>query len=242
MPVVPAHHYQQTYSDADLNILFGAFGMPAELRSEVTSHLEDAAAIWRWYDSKVEARTPASESKAALRKLAEAITPLKAAFEALPPPAVWALEQQLLAAEEALLTEQEDLAGMPVLSVLSDDGTQTRFVADQDDYRHLIGALAAMTDAALTAQFGARRTKQDHALRMWISNIESLWTHTLGRPFTRDMTSDGTPISDAARFCVMAFHHVSPNTPAHSVLNAMKTRIKVVNPKSLANNTSESEV
>ena len=242
MPVVPAHHYRPTYSEADLASLCCEFHIPIGMQPEIASCLEDAAAIWRWYGGATAGHPTRGASAKALRTVATSASGLKAALAALPMPAADALAAQVVKAESASLKGQHIPTGLPVISILHDDGTSAQAVLDLSELAHLVDALESMAISAEADLPDGRRTKEDHALRMWISNVEMLWTETLGRPFTRDMTAEGEPISDAARFCVSAFGKVSPGTPRHSVLNAMKKHIKTVKARTLAKNTSKIDV
>lgn len=240
MVIVPGHHYHQTYSEADLEALFRDFAITPGLHPEVAKALEDSAAIWRWHGGEVGDHTPPGASIKSLRSVAKAAEGLKSALDALPAPARRALDMQFAQADLAVITEQVGVAGLPILHGLADDGTMTPIILDLDEIAHLIDALQNMATEATAAPLGASRRKRNHALRMWVINMEALWTQSLGRPFTRDMTPEGEPISEAARFCVAAFGRLSPGTPRHSILNAMKSYIKSVKAKSLANDPSKS--
>lgn len=239
MVVVPAHHYRQTYSEADLEALFREYAITPGLQPEVAKALEDSAAIWRWHGGEVGDHTPPGASIKSLRSVAKAAEGLKSALEALPAPARRALDMQFAQADLAVITEQVGVAGLPILHGLADDGTMTPIIPDLNEIAHLIEALRHMAIDAESFPLGASRSKRNHALRMWVINIEALWTQSMGRPFTRDMTAEGEPISEAARFCVAAFGRLSPGTPKHTILNAMKSCIKSVKAKSLANDPSK---
>lgn len=68
--------------------------------------------------------------------------------------------------------------------------------------------------------------KSDHALRLWMANMYTLWTERLGRKFSREVLDRGTPISPAARFVVEAFQPLDPNLPASSILTEMEKTIR----------------
>ncbi|MDE0591585.1 hypothetical protein OU789_16725 [Halocynthiibacter sp. C4] len=62
----------------------------------------------------------------------------------------------------------------------------------------------------------------DYALMLWFSNIEKLWCEISSDPFSRDITSTGEPITNASRFCVLAFQKIDPNYTESRILNGMK--------------------
>ena len=59
--------------------------------------------------------------------------------------------------------------------------------------------------------------------------MHNLWEGPLERKFTRDVTSNSEPISEAACFCVEIFKALDPETEKSLVLNEMKKRIKEQN-------------
>jgi hypothetical protein len=67
-----------------------------------------------------------------------------------------------------------------------------------------------------------RGPKEDDDLKFWLGHIRNLWVDFLNRRFTRDVTNEGQPISEAARFCVRACQLVDPKTPPSRILNEMK--------------------
>jgi hypothetical protein len=234
MPVVPVHHYRETYSAADLSDLAEAFEIPVEHRAEMALLLEDTAAIWRWYKAgRTDLTAPYVASKN-LRDLSKQATKLKAALDALPPPAIEALERQLYAEQSAVVMETVDSDKMFALMVPESDGSDYPIFPDLRAFRRLVAAIADMADRASDLPNRGKGKPADRALRMWITNIDMFWTGVLGRSFTRDVGPNGEPLTQAGQFCVAAFRFVSPQTPQNSVSNAMKSHIASVKRKSLA--------
>ncbi|MCB1399326.1 MAG: hypothetical protein KDJ82_05040 [Rhodobacteraceae bacterium] len=148
IPVVPAHHYRPTYSEADLASLCCEFHIPTGMQPEIASCLEDAAAIWRWYGGATAGHPTRGASAKALRTVATSASGLKAALAALPMPAADALAAQVVKAESASLKGQHILTGLPVISILHDDGTSAQAVLDLSELAHLVDALESMAISA----------------------------------------------------------------------------------------------
>lgn len=59
-----------------------------------------------------------------------------------------------------------------------------------------------------------------------MNGMHNVWLGIIQRKFTRDVASDGEPITEAARFCVDIYKVLDPETDKSLVLNEMKRRIK----------------
>lgn len=234
MPVVPAHHYRETYSPADLVSLAQEFSIPPDHRAEMANLLEDAAAIWRWHAAGYKVRTAPYIAAKNLREVSRQAEKLKVALDALPPLANAALASQQESAQSSVISGTLDKGKIFGLLVPESDGSEYPIFPDPREIGQMIAALGDMANRASNLPRAGKGKPADHALRMWITNIELFWTSTLGRSFSRDVGSKGEAIAEAARFCVAAFHYVSPETPENTVLNIQKHYISSVNRKSLA--------
>ncbi|HSF91364.1 MAG TPA: hypothetical protein VLA51_04080 [Paracoccaceae bacterium] len=234
MPVVPTHHYRETYSQADLAALAQEFSIAPDHRAEMASLLEDAAAIWRWHAAGYKVRTAPYIAAKNLREVSRQAEKLKVALDALPPLAVAALASQQESAQSSVITGTLDKGKMLGFMATESDGSEYPIFPDFFEIGQLITALADLANRAGNLPRAGKGKPTNHALRMWIANIEMFWTSTLGRSFSRDVGLKGEAISESARFCVAAFRFVSPETPENTVLNVQKNYISSVNRKSLA--------
>ena len=80
------------------------------------------------------------------------------------------------------------------------DGSQQIIELEQDDIQDVIAHISAIALQAADLPSGQAGAKRDHGLKLWVANVETYWTQTLGRSFSRDVTSTGEPVSEAARF------------------------------------------
>jgi hypothetical protein len=229
MPVVPTHHYQETYTKTDLEFLYSEFNIPTAAQAELARALEDAAAICRWHNQPTASNVRPAVSIAALNKVAKFADKLGAALSGLPPAAQAALAVEYTQSESSVISA---LSGGPpspkgaALFVPQTDGSTLPVLPDQDDIQDIIAHIGLMAKQATGLPSGADGAKRNQGLRMWMLNIEMFWTETLGRSFTREVSANGEPLSQAARFCVAAFKPVGPKTPPSRVINEMKHCIK----------------
>ncbi|SOC22136.1 ATPase family protein associated with various cellular activities (AAA) [Rhodobacter sp. JA431] len=232
MPVAPAHHYKKTYSQDVLDRLVKTYSIPARQRDTFENALEDAAAIWRWYRAAADERTAPSQSSKALQDLSKTAKKLYEALSALPRQAEVSLIAETDRVGFKIFEGTEDPAGLPVLMVPQDDGTCEPVALNLKDYVHLLDAFQRIAADAAKLPPGRKGAKRDDALRMWIANIETLWTQRLERAFTRDVHEDGTPLTSSARFCVDVFSYVDPDTPTSRIMHEMKLRITATRQRS----------
>lgn len=106
------------------------------------------------------------------------------------------------------------------------EGMATTLTSDIEDLIRSVSILEKVaTEAKKNIGSMPVGPRLDDSMRMWITNIANMWTEKLGRPFTRDTTSKGDPLTEAAQFCIDAFLPISPSTPNSKVLNGMKKHI-----------------
>ena len=235
MPPAPAHHYQVTYRPADLEELVNDFAIPDVHRDGLGPFLEDLAAIWRWMQPSASASGTRAKSAAALQRVAKLAGQLGTALADLPPSAQGALRLAYASTDSAMVLTMGGDAAVSygaAFKVPQTDGSQQIVELEQDDIQDMIAHIAAMALQAADLPSGQAGTKRDHGLKLWVANVETYWTQTLGRNFSRDVTSTGEPISEAARFCVAAFASVSAETLPSRVLQEMKLCIKATREKS----------
>ena len=220
---------EATYSDADFAHLVEEFSLPADRLEEIRNHLEDAVHIWRLYGGGGEKRATPSENRTALNHFAAMVKKLIEAHEKLPVGSDRALNSAFSSAQMAA-SIGEAAADDPLHKTLTfptEDDEETFIHLESEDMMQLLDALgnAATTVAEKTGR-GRTGSSQDHGLRMWMANMARLWENTVQRSFTRDATDRNDPVSEAARFCVLAFNYVDPTMPKSRILNAMKQQIQ----------------
>ena len=183
MPVVPAHHYRETYDQTDLAALAQEFDIALDHRAEMASLLEDAAAIWRWYSVGKGERTAPFVASKNLHDLSKQANKLAAMLVALPPTAITALNVQQTAEECAFITGTVAKDKMLGFMVPESDGSEYPIFPDFYEIGQFIAALGDLASRAGNLPRARKGKRADNALRMWIANIEMFWTSTLGRSF-----------------------------------------------------------
>ena len=229
MSTISSKPQHPTYSDADFAQLVEDFSLPADQLEEIKSHLEDAVLIWRHYGGSGEKKATPSEERTALNYFAGLAEKLIESYKKLPFAANRSLGATFFSAQTAASIGAAAVND-PLHEVLrfpteNEDETYLQF--ECDEIVQLLGALGtAATTVAEAKGPGQVGTLRDHALRMWIGNMARLWENTVQRAFTRDATDRNDPVSEAARFCVVAFNYVDPTMPNSRILNAMKQEIQ----------------
>lgn len=217
------------YSDADFALLVEEFSLPADQLEEIRGHLEDAVLIWRLHGGGRERRTPPSEERAALNRFATLAKKLVEAHEKLPGGADLALNSTFSSAQMAasIGAAATDDPLHKALKFPTVDEESAFIHLESNDMMLLLDALGtAATSAAETTGQARTGASQDHGLRMWMTNMAIIWEDKVQRAFTRDATDSNDPVSEAARFCVLAFKYVDPTMPKSRILNAMKQQIQ----------------
>lgn len=84
-------------------------------------------------------------------------------------------------------------------------------------------------DAGPSAGVNKRGKPPDEALSEFLSAGFVVWTKVLERPFKLDWTSDGEPITDAARFSVRIVRIVAPETTLSKIVTTTRSVRKHIN-------------
>lgn len=234
--MVPIQHIKTTYNDKAFANLCTQFEIPKHIETDIRDALEDSAAIWRWYNAPASERTNPSLDRRDLKKLATKAIELQAAFSKLSDSAQGSVRHEYsnldMEGTHSIIIDNEINESYPILRVPNRDGTEGILSISIDETLKLLDALkGAAENAAENLNPAPKGAKRDHALRMWITNISLIWEDILGRPFTRDVTNDGMPISEAAQFCVSAFTHIDSKVIPSRILNEMKHEIIRLNKK-----------
>lgn len=237
--MLPNQHYKQTYNDEAFAGLRARFEIPEHIEANFRKQLEDVAAIWRWQHSQTEnPRSPSRDVKA-LGKVIKQTQKLQLALSALSDDATSALRQTNLQYEtQAIVSDnQYSDAGHKFYRYTNQGGVETFLVDDVED---LIRAVSVLENVTSEAKEGIGPIpdgrRNDYAFSLWLSNIADMWTDQLGRPFTRDATEDGEPLSEAAQFCIAAFAYIEPSTSQIQILNEMRKHISKTRKKATGKN------
>ena len=117
--------------------------------------------------------------------------------------------------------------GVPAVTVTTSDPQQPLDTIEVASIISALGQLAFYAgSAAGTCPPRNLSAQKIRPLREWINGMFYIWVGIIQKPFTRDVASDGEPITEAARFCVEVYKFLDPETPKSLVLNEMKRRIK----------------
>ncbi|MBI1220497.1 MAG: hypothetical protein GC186_18355 [Rhodobacteraceae bacterium] len=222
-------YLKETYTPEVFAALCEQFEIPADVRDELLRRLEGGAAVWRRYHSRDEPQPPAHHVRQELATLAKHAAKFIASYRDLSDEARHALsrmhEHHMTRGVPDALTAASP--PYPYLRAPSEDPETGVLTVDLGEIAGLIEGLQIVArDAADKVSGGRVGKRRSEALRMWMVNIELIWEEVLKRPFTRDATSRGEPITEAARFCVEAYKPLDPALPASRVLNEMKLCIK----------------
>lgn len=220
---------EKVYSEHELREQFEAQNLPLEKLDFVRNNLNRCAAIWKWQNGEPSDHSASSEVKAQLGRVGRLAHGLAQAIEDLPHQAKLALESQFSSLIQSQIGSENENPSALCIPLVDGGG---EFVSLQaDDIVSISSEIGNLTFEACDNYRAAQRTKRDYPLDIWIANIRRIWTDLSGRPYSRDATSDGQPVSPAAEFTVFAYSKLSPDTPPTKVLNAMKRNIAEVNRK-----------
>jgi hypothetical protein len=244
MPIFPNQHDNQIYSDSVFTNLSEQFAIPKDQQTEVREGLADIAAIWRWGRSQTEHSRHPSRDKKALETVIKRTQKLQLALSRLSHDANAALRQTDFQPEmQAIVSDNKySDAGHKFYRYTNQDGVETILIDRVED---LIRSVSVLENVASEAKEGIRPVpdgrRNDYALNLWISNIADMWTDQLGRPFTRDATESGDPLTEAAQFCIAAFAPIEPSTSPTRILNEMRKHNSQSRKKSTGKNRVKNE-
>lgn len=226
---LPNECYQTTYPEEDFARLCETYAIPGLIRTDVLKSLEGAAAVWRWYSIGDAANIPNSEAAESLRKVAKQASKLRKAIDELPLASLEILETETARFPQQAITKRHAAPEVPSWAILipSTDSDESYLNIDLRMLRAMITALQeASADSANKLPKAPAGTKRDDALRMWMTNVADFWERKIERPFTRDVSETGEPVTEAARFCVDAYKFVDSQCPPSRVMKEMKACIK----------------
>tara|TARA_R110000850_G_scaffold88316_8_gene189729 strand:+ start:1426 stop:2121 length:696 start_codon:yes stop_codon:yes gene_type:complete len=222
------------YTSAFFERWFDELDVAPEQRQRISAAIDDAAATWNDRRADRVSAEYLKARKAELTALAQASRAYGGTLATLSS-ASWAMmsmasDELNEIAPQAMSIASPEYVRRGQVSFEVNDGEGDKQILHLQTLQHVISHLASVADFA-----AQERTKlgkgpaRDTPLETWIWSIANIWAQYLKRPFTRDLTSDGQPISLAARFCVEAYHCLDPLTPTSRVLNEMKKRIQLQN-------------
>lgn len=226
----PEHH-RKTYSNDDIERLCQISGFIPDDISGFKETLESIAATYRWEAAKHTDIPRSSAIARDLKSLIRRVKRLELGLNELPEEAAHHLNVAIernnstdfARAITGALPDSE-----PSLTVALPDEAGPLIALDieiSEVLQMLSGLERAALDAIDSLPQRGRGQPRDHALRLWMSNIKLIWERNTSAPFTRDETSSGELITPAARFCVAAFHCISPDYPVTRIMWEMRACI-----------------
>jgi hypothetical protein len=218
-------HYADTYSEAATLKLCADCGFVPPDIDAMLERLEHIAAVYRWEKSKYVDLLSSAQQRKELIAVHKAAVKLSEAMQSLSWQPEIAIARQLENDSTSAFFAGSSVANREttLLRIANDDGTEGHVTIEPEDLKILIPALGhAALDAASKLNKSRPGKQKAHGMHLWIANIAKVWAEVTDQPFTRDVASDGEPITNAARFCVGAFQLVDPELDRSVVLTAMK--------------------
>jgi hypothetical protein len=218
-------HYSDTYSEVATLKLCADCGFTPQDIDSLMERLEHVAAVYRWEKSKYVDLLSSSQQHKELIAVHKAAMKLSEAMQSLSWQPEIAIARQLENDSTSAFFAGSGVAGREttLLRIANGDGTEGHVTIEPEDLKVLIPALGhAALDAASKLNKSRPGKQKAHGMHLWIANIAKTWSEVSDQPFTRDVASDGEPITNAARFCVGAFQMVDPELDRSVVLTAMK--------------------
>jgi hypothetical protein len=230
--VLDPQFYEDTYSLNDVSSLCEIGGFePADL-GQIQKELYEIAAVYRWESSKHADLPRSSDVARDLKGLIKRVTKLNEGLENLPDEAAYflrmAVDKNNTHDSALTITDKLPKNTSSLVIPLPDDALPVVAVdLPVPDVRQLLSGLERAAQGAIESLPKRGRGQQrDHGLRLWMSNIATLWKRNTHIPFTRDETASGEPITPAACFCVAAFHYISPDYAVSRILWEMRDCIR----------------
>lgn len=229
--MVSSKYHKETYSANDVErlCLIGAF-RPDDFE-EFRANLENIAATYRWEAAKHANVTRSSDTSRNLKSLMKRIKKLELGLRNLSEEASHQLRLAIdrnNSTDFSLSITDALPEHAPSLSIPLPEDANPVMALDfgLPEVKHILSGLdRAVSDAIASLPKRTRGQTRNHALRLWMSNMELIWERNTIVPFTRDETSSGDQITPAARFCVAAFHCISPDYPVSRIMWEMRDRI-----------------
>lgn len=228
---------ERFFSDEFLNGLLRDYQIDEQLKGSLHERLEHIAKKWYIQQNSPEEKVSPSDVKKALVGLSRDAHALKTRMENAND-AVWS---NLIGASSFNRSSGDYLGfeyatphfpeygeiGVPAVTVLTSDPHQP---FDTIEVASIISALDQLAFLAAVAPGTCPpknlRAQKIKPLRDWMFDMHNVWEGVIQRKFTRDVASDGEPITEAARLCVDVYKVLDPETDKSLVLNEMKRRIK----------------
>jgi hypothetical protein len=227
--VVPPRFYKDTYDESNVRYLCEIGELtPANIEAFAES-LEHSAAIYRWESAKFEDRPRNSDVALELKDIAKQANRLKSSLDQLS----WNAQSEL--DRHADINAQHAITGS--LAAPSEPSLAVSLkhleigvpcvIMNVPTLRSVIEGLEnAANSKSANLPKGRPGQVRSYGLRLWMRNIAELWDKSTNRAFTRDVTSTGEPITNAARFCAEAFRIVDPSVPTSRVMRELKDCIR----------------
>lgn len=228
------------FTDADLAFITEYCRIETSMKEELQSRLETSANDWfRRQNSPEEIISPTVVKKT-LHGLSRDAEALKERLKNIPD-ALWS---SMIESREMVNPNRYGLGlryltphhpehgcvGEPGITVVSEDSRGPFQTIEISTIIEALGELADFAD--ITPQINPPKNLSAQKilpLQKWVHDVHGIWVSTLGRKFTRYVDSTGSPVTDAARFCVATYKILDPNTEISLILNEMKKEIKAYN-------------
>ena len=227
--LVNEKYYADTYSDVDINTLCNIGEISPTDLEKFRYDLEDIAALYRWENSKYEARTGSSDTVRELRDVSKQANKLLSTLEGIS----WEAQSKIdaIAQDDGfkdLRREPSDDADPSLtVSFANNEGDVQCVIVDVPIMRSLLGGLVNASEAGIEKlPKGTPGRTRSMGLRLWMHNAQIIWPEISDQPFSRDVTSSNEPVTSAAQFCVAAVQMINPECPTSLIMKEMKRCIK----------------
>lgn len=225
------------FSDEFLDQLLRDYQIDEQLKDNLHERLERIAKEWYLQQNSPEEKVSPSDVRKALDGLSRDAHALKKRMESAND-AVWS---SIIGASSYYRFSSEDLGfeyatphfpehgeiGVPAVTVATSGAHKPLDTIEVASIISALGQLAFFAEVAPEVNPPKNMKAQNiRPLREWMFGMHNVWLGIIQRKFTRDVASDGEPITEAARFCVDIYKVLDPETEKSLVINEMKRRIK----------------
>lgn len=231
---------ERFFSDEFMDKIFKTYCIESFMKEELQSRLESSAKDWFHRHNSPEQIISPTIVKKTLNGLSRDADALKERLKNIPD-ALWS---SMIDSREMVNPSRYGLGlgyvtphypeygcvGEPGITVVTEDSRGPFQTIEISTIIDALGELALFAD--ITLQINPPKnlsTQKIWPLCKWIADMHNLWAGPLGRKFTRDVASNGEPISEAACFYVDVYKVLDSDTDKSLVLNEMKKRIKSYN-------------